>query len=112
MRCSLTFLHHPASRREGWNYENHSCHCLSRRMNRISRTALVLIALLLSLLPACSKKDKVISVEDDDPAMTAAIAKARETLPQFWEVFEKREHGETDFALKVRITDKKGTEHF
>src|SRR3954471_4319680 len=75
-------------------------------------TAVVLIALLLTLLPACSKKDKVISVEDDDPTMTAAISEARETLPQFWQVFEKRERGETDFSLKVRITDKKGTEHF
>jgi uncharacterized protein YegJ (DUF2314 family) len=75
-------------------------------------SALALIALLLALLPACSKKDPVIGVEDDDPAMTAAISEARATLPQFWQVFEKRERGETDFSLKVRITDKKGTEHF
>jgi uncharacterized protein YegJ (DUF2314 family) len=44
--------------------------------------------------------------------MTAAIAKARETLPQFWQVFEKRERSETDFALKVQVTDPRGTEHF
>ena len=44
--------------------------------------------------------------------MTAAIAKARETLPQFWQVFDKRERGKGDFALKVRIADKKGAEHF
>jgi uncharacterized protein YegJ (DUF2314 family) len=81
-------------------------------MNAKPRTALALVALLLALLPACSKKDKVISVEDDDPAMTAAISEARQALPQFWQVFEKREHGEKDFALKVKITDKKGTEHF
>jgi uncharacterized protein YegJ (DUF2314 family) len=28
------------------------------------------------------------------------------------QVFEKRERGESDFALKVKITNKKGTEHF
>ena len=44
--------------------------------------------------------------------MSAAIAKARDTLPQFWQVFDRREHGESDFALKVKITDKRGTEHF
>ena len=38
--------------------------------------------------------------------MNAAIAKARETLPHFWQVFEKHGRGESDFALKVKITDK------
>ena len=37
---------------------------------------------------------------------------ARETLPQFWQAFDKRDHGEGGFALKVRITDKQETEHF
>jgi uncharacterized protein YegJ (DUF2314 family) len=64
------------------------------------------------LLTACSKQDKVIGVADDDPEMTAAIAEARETLPQFWQVFDKPEGGESDFALKVKITDERGVEHF
>ena len=79
-------------------------------MNRIP--LLALLAILLSLLTACSKRDKVVNVEDDDPEMVAAIAKARDTLPQFWQVFDKRERGESKFSLKVKITDKKGTEHF
>jgi uncharacterized protein YegJ (DUF2314 family) len=54
----------------------------------------------------------VVTVADDDPEMTAAISKARETLPQFWDVFAKREHEESDFALKVKITDPRGVEHF
>jgi uncharacterized protein YegJ (DUF2314 family) len=81
-------------------------------MNRKSWIALALMGILLSLLVACSKKDKVISIEDSDPEMNAAIAKARETLPQFWQVFDKPEHGETNFSIKVQITDKKGVEHF
>lgn len=81
-------------------------------MNRTCTAIVAIAALLASLLSACSKRDKVISVEDDDPEMVAAIAKARETLPQFWQVYDKRERGETDFALKVSITDKAGTEHF
>jgi uncharacterized protein YegJ (DUF2314 family) len=67
---------------------------------------------MLSLGAACSKRDKAIGVADDDLEMTAAIAKARETLPQFWQVFDKRERAESDFSLKVRITDDRGVEHF
>lgn len=79
-------------------------------MNRIPLLARV--AILVSLCSACSKREMVVSVKDDDPEMVAAIAKARDSLPHFWQVFDKREHGESDFALKVKITDKMGTEHF
>lgn len=80
-------------------------------MNRTS-PILLIVGVSLVLLTACSKRDKVVNVADDDPEMIAAIAKARGTLPQFWQAFEKREHGEAKFSLKVKITDKKGTEHF
>jgi uncharacterized protein YegJ (DUF2314 family) len=49
---------------------------------------------------------------DDDAEMTAAIAKAREALPQFWQTFEKQDQGESGFALKLKVTDARGTEHF
>jgi uncharacterized protein YegJ (DUF2314 family) len=81
-------------------------------MNRPSQTALALIGVLLTLLTACSKRDKVVGIGDDDPEMVTAIAKARQTLPQFWQVFDKREHGESNFVLVVRITDKGHVEHF
>src|SRR4051812_45456209 len=68
--------------------------------------------LSVAILAGCSKRDKVISVDDEDAEMNAAIVKARGTLPQFWEIFDKREHGENKFALKVKITDPHGTEHF
>jgi len=71
-----------------------------------------LIGVLLVLLPACSKRDKTINVEKDNAEMNAAIAKARSTLPHFWQIFGQRERGESQFSLKVRITDNKGTEHF
>jgi len=80
-------------------------------MNQPSPSALALIGVLLTLLTACSKRDKGY-VEDNDPEMAAAIAKAQETLPQFWQVFDKRERGESNFVLVVRITDKGRIEHF
>ncbi len=81
-------------------------------MKRTSYIARLFIIVLVASFEGCSKQDKVVNVAGDDPEMIAAIAKARETLPQFWQTFEKRERGESDFSLKVRITDKKGTEHF
>jgi uncharacterized protein YegJ (DUF2314 family) len=81
-------------------------------MNRTPITVVALLAVLFSLLAGCSKRDEVVNVEADDPEMVVAIAKARETLPQFWQIFDKRERGESDFALKVKITDERGTEHF
>ena len=81
-------------------------------MNRPSQTALALIGVLLTLLTACSKRDKVVGIGDDDPEMAAAISKAQATLPQFWQMFDKREHGESNFVLVVRITDKGRIEHF
>jgi uncharacterized protein YegJ (DUF2314 family) len=44
--------------------------------------------------------------------MNAAIAKARDTLPQFWEKFDHPGPGETNFCLKVKIQDGKAVEHF
>lgn len=80
-------------------------------MNRALRITLFLTAIVL--LCACSRKeDGVILVADDDPDMALAIAKARETLPRFWEAFEKPGPGESDFALKVKIADAKDVEHF
>ncbi len=82
-------------------------------MNLAKHFPFVLLTLTLLLFPACSpKQDKIISVGDDDAEMNAAIARARTSLPQFWEVFGNPGHGEKDFSLKVKITDKHGSEHF
>ena len=64
------------------------------------------------MLTACSKRDKVVGHGDDDPVIAAAISNAQATLPQFWQVFDKRARGESNFMLFVRITDKGRIEHF
>ena len=62
-------------------------------MKGTAQIVLLLIAVLVTLLTACSKQDKVVGIVDDDLEMAAAIAKAQASLPQFWQVFEEREHG-------------------
>ncbi len=80
-------------------------------MQRTAEIAPLLVALLVVLFTACARRDKGY-VEDSDPEMATAIAKAQETLPQFWQVFDRREHGESNFVLVVRITDQGRIEHF
>ena len=73
------------------------------------------IIVALGLAASCSKSsinDRVTMVGDDDPEMNAAIKKARDTLPKFWQKFSQPRNGEQDFALKVRIVDGEGGEHF
>ena len=81
------------------------------RQTHNKNSRLVLIGVLLILLTACAKRGKGY-VEDSDTEMATAISKAQETLPQFWQVFDQRQHGESNFVLVVRITDKGRIEHF
>jgi uncharacterized protein YegJ (DUF2314 family) len=58
-----------------------------------------------------SAEDPVVYVAENDPEMAKAIADARTRLPEFWTKFDSP-MGETDFALKVEISDANGTEFF
>jgi uncharacterized protein YegJ (DUF2314 family) len=76
-----------------------------------SLTAVALLGIGCSQKTA-SSNDPTTKVDDDDPEMIAAIAKARASLPEFWKKLQNHAGNETDFSLKVRITDKNGAEHF
>jgi uncharacterized protein YegJ (DUF2314 family) len=77
------------------------------------RRVAVAIALagLVAAVPAAGKEN-VVGVPEGDVEMTAAIAKARASLPLFWETLAHPGRGEEDFALKVAISDKGETEFF
>jgi uncharacterized protein YegJ (DUF2314 family) len=59
-------------------------------------------------------KDKTIIYNSGDAEMTAAIEAARQTLPDFWNMFAAPEPDVGQFSLKVAIRDgdKNITEHF
>ncbi len=80
-------------------------------MKRIAPFATLLLGVIVAVFSGCTHRDKGY-VEDTDPEMAAAIAKGQETLPQFWQTFDQRPHGESNFALVVRITDNGRIEHF
>ena len=70
------------------------------------------LAATLMPAPPANAEDKVIGVPSGDAEMAAAIAKARESLPDFWEAWAAPPQGTEGFSLKVRITDANGSEHF
>lgn len=78
----------------------------------VLRTLMAVAALFAVLAGEAYAKDKVVQVPNEDREMQAAIAKARSSLPMFWEVYERKPRGESDFNLKVRISDGRGAEHF
>jgi uncharacterized protein YegJ (DUF2314 family) len=78
----------------------------------INTIAICTLTVVTLLAAGCSKKDKVVMVEDDDPEMVAAIAKGRETLPQFWQAVDRKSPDESLFSLKVEIKDDQGSEYF
>lgn len=94
----------------------------SRVLPRRNGTPLVIVRMfggwLLAILCAAawsfaaSAQLPPAMVDDDDPAMNAAIAKARKSLPQFWETYKAGRPEEGQFSLKVLITDSEGGEHF
>jgi uncharacterized protein YegJ (DUF2314 family) len=91
--------------------------CLHDRSfwSRLLITATFAMSMFPSLLTterAWAAEDKVVSVPSDDTEMNAAIAKARASLPAFWEKLEHASGGEQGFSVKLKISDSGHDEHF
>src|ERR1044072_5801871 len=59
-----------------------------------------------------AKRDEVVLVTKDDPAMEAARTKARATLAAFLATARQPTPAMKNFALKVRVSDDNGVEDF
>lgn len=81
-------------------------------MTRIGRILLVVLGALAAAPVTVRAADPVVSFAPDDAEMNAAIAKARESLPMFWQQFRDRPAGVDDFCLKVAIWEGDNVEHF
>ncbi|TAL05466.1 MAG: DUF2314 domain-containing protein [Verrucomicrobia bacterium] len=81
-------------------------------MKRLVPILRLMATAVLGFLTGCSNRSTGVDLGADDPEMATAVAKARATLPDYWQLFEHPEHGESDFSLKVEVSDKHGTEHF
>jgi len=83
-------------------------------MNKFITAAFVAFLSIASLshnTPALALDDKVVMVPSDDKAMAKAITRARETLDMYWAAADNPK-GRKGFAVKVKISDKNGSEHF
>jgi uncharacterized protein YegJ (DUF2314 family) len=78
-------------------------------LNQISKAlcaaclVITMLAVGATLSPLQAQRSTVIGVPNDDAAMAAAIAKARTSLPEFWQSFAAPKAGEEGFAVKVRF---------
>lgn len=61
------------------------------------------IFLSLAMTAPVLARDEVIQIPTGDAEMTAAIAKARASLPEFWSKFRDKPTDVDGFAIKVRI---------
>ena len=84
----------------------------------IRRFSLLLFSAVI-LLSGCeqasndwSSREDIVATDADDPEMNIAIAKARETLPQFWEALSEENKEDHSFNIKVGLpADNGGVEH-
>lgn len=59
-----------------------------------------------------SRRDEIVRMSDDDPAMAQAFRKAKATLDQFLKIAASPPPNATSFAVKIAISDDKETEYF
>ena len=75
-------------------------------------SGILLLSVCLIGCPQERDHSEIINVHEDDVEMNAAMQQARDTLPEFVQRFHEPEAGDSDFALKVRVEDEYGVEHF
>ncbi|MGH6854416.1 MAG: YegJ family protein [Aestuariivirga sp.] len=73
---------------------------------------IAILAVFCSIYSISASAQDTVLFSQHDPAMNAAIEKARASLPAFWEKFGSPGPGEEGFSLKVAISDGDATEHF
>lgn len=116
----MLYQENGVTRRDENGGESGSAPCPVRMLNRFAgdhmkRTYMTIVSLAAGLLitsGGCSRKSDPATDKYDEAEMNAAIAKARETFGEFKERLLKPQPGDSGFAIKVKITDENGTEHF
>ena len=81
-------------------------------MTRGRTTCTATFLLLALIIAGCSDKPDTLIEDYDEAKMEEAMAEANSTLDQFFTRFRTPQPGDEAFALKVRIEDDNGAEHF
>lgn len=81
-------------------------------MRTLSIAVMAVAAGSLSLSSGCSRKPATLTDKYDEVAMEAAIRKARDSFEEFKQRLLDPREGDEHFAVKVKIEDENGIEHF
>ncbi|MEO6003781.1 MAG: DUF2314 domain-containing protein [Opitutus sp.] len=76
------------------------------------RLLLGLLLLVVSTLRLHAADDHIVMVDKVDQEMNGAIDEARRALPLFWRGFKEPAVDESEFYLKLAISEHEQTEHF
>lgn len=84
----------------------HACADRCSGSARISRWSLVIFGVLALfwVWQRFRQTPAGIALEPDDPAVAAAKAEARESLPVFWQAYNNPDPNEREFILKFNLT--------
>ena len=88
---------------------------VARLEDGVMRTSLTVVlagVLSLSLCAGCSREPETLTGEYDEAEMEQAIKKAQAMFDEFLERLEQPQPGDEMFAVKVKIEDDNGIEHF
>jgi uncharacterized protein YegJ (DUF2314 family) len=77
------------------------------------RRTLLCVVILILAVTGCGRKpkDRVITVDSEDPRMNAAIEQARSTVGTFITALRAPKPTQLSFSVKMAITDGTHTEH-
>ena len=80
----------------------------------MNRLLAALLLLLLSSISFAGERDEseIVNVHETDAEMNAAMLQANQSLKVFIDRFNNPQEGDSDFALKVMVSDEFGVEHF
>jgi uncharacterized protein YegJ (DUF2314 family) len=80
----------------------------------MARILLVLLLALSCSLSLAQHRDEneIIDIHETDVEMNTAMLKANQSLSTFIERFNNPHEGDSNFALKVMVSDEYGVEHF
>jgi uncharacterized protein YegJ (DUF2314 family) len=83
-------------------------------MSQIYHVLLAVILTVSSVFSLAEERDEseIVNVHETDPEMNAAMLKANQSLYTFIDRFNNPHEGDSNFALKVMVSDEYGVEHF
>ena len=80
----------------------------------MKRILFIIVVAFIQSVSFAEERDEneIINVHETDTEMNRAMSHANQTLDQFIDRFKNPKEGDSNFSLKVMVSDENGVEHF